>query len=77
MFLEYEPKLEEFTELELKTNGVKERTAKGYAIKDVAAWWLFRECPESSREMGYSWEGYISSGLHHCFFHYSKVPFSM
>ena len=31
--LEYERKLE----LELKTNGVKERTAKGYAIKDVAA----------------------------------------
>ena len=52
MFLEYEPKLEEFTELELKTNGVNEHTAKGYAIKDVAAWWLVREFPDSLRDTG-------------------------
>ena len=52
-------KLEEFTELEMAINGVKKRTAKGYAIKDVATWWLFKVHKESLESKGYTWEGYF------------------
>ena len=59
MFLDFKTKLQEFTEMEMEINGVKERTAKGYAIKDTAVWWLFEKHSESMRQKGYSWEQYV------------------
>ena len=43
----------------MQINGVKNRTAKGYACKDVAVWWLFKTFPESMTNKGYSWENYL------------------
>ena len=57
--LDYAEKLQRFTALELEVNGVKERTAKGYAIKDVAVWWLFDTFPECMRDKGFSWDEYL------------------
>ena len=54
--LEYETKLEEFTKMELEINGVKDRTAKGYAIKDTAVYWLFKEYEGTLRSKDFSWE---------------------
>ena len=65
--LEFEEKIEEFTELEMEINGVKSRTAKayifikklwltfwqGYAIKDAAVYWMFRKFPETHEGLGY------------------------
>ena len=47
---EFDTKLEEFTELEMSINGIKKRTAKGYALKDTAVWWLFSQYKETLEE---------------------------
>ena len=59
IYVEYEPKLDEFTEMELEVNGVKKHTAKGYAIKDTAVWWLFEKYGQTLEEKGYTWEEYL------------------
>ena len=56
---EYEAKLEEFTELEMSINGTNQRTSKGYAVKDVAVWWLFESFKDMMESKGYTWEHYV------------------
>ena len=53
---DFEKKLEEFTELEMSINGIKKRTAKGYALKDVCVWWLFQEHKDSLESKGFTWK---------------------
>ena len=64
IFKDFKGRLQEFEDLELQINGVKERTAKGYAIKDIAVWWLFKKFPESMDQAGYLWEEYLEVIMH-------------
>ena len=73
---EFDTKLEEFTELEMSINGIKKRTAKGYALKDTAVWWLFSQYKETLESGGYSWDRYVEVCLKNYFFSWNIYPFS-
>ena len=60
---EFEIKLDEFSNMELEINGIKNRTAKGYAVKDCAVWWLFQTFPNSMESKGYKWDQYMEVKL--------------
>ena len=72
---EFDTKLEEFTELEMSINGIKKRTAKGYALKDTAVWWLFSQYKETLESGGYSWDRYVEVCLKNYFFQLEYLSF--
>ena len=43
----------------MSINGTKQRTSKGYAVKDVAVWWLFESFKDMMESKGYTWEHYV------------------
>ena len=42
--------------MEVEINNIKKRTAKGYAIKDTAVWWLFSQNEALLNAKGYFWD---------------------
>ena len=43
----------------MSINGTNQRTSKGYAVKDVAVWWLFESFKDMMESKGYTWEHYV------------------
>ena len=64
IILEFGDLLEQFTKMQMDINGCKKRTARGYALKDVAVFYLMRSYPEVFTSLGRNWDGDKNSYCH-------------
>ena len=63
-FLEFDNILEECTQFHMDNSGCKKRTARNYALKDVAVKYLMKENPEVFERLGRKWDGDEKSYMH-------------
>ena len=56
--------MDQFTVMEMEINGCKKRTARGYALKDVAVYNMMKENPDVFDRLGLHWDGDERSYCH-------------